>query len=57
MIVNNDYSTPLYLEKKYPRSETVDFQCGEVEWSGGNLYFNQWNYNMDIEYLLPLLSQ
>lgn len=51
MIVNNDYAMPLYPEKKYPRSETVDFQRGEVEWAGGNLYFNQWDYNMEIEYL------
>ena len=51
MIVNNDYSMPLYPAKKYPRSETVDFQRGEVEWSGGNLYFNQWDYDMEIVYL------
>jgi transglutaminase-like putative cysteine protease len=51
MIVNNDYSMPLYPEKKYPRSETVDFQRGEVEWAGGNLYFDQWDYDMEIEYL------
>lgn len=51
MIVNNDYSMPLYPEKKYPRSETVDFQRGEVEWEGGNLYFNQWDYTMKIDYL------
>lgn len=51
MIVNSDYSMPLVPEKKFPRSETVDFQRGEVEWEGGNLYFNKWIYNMDIEYL------
>ena len=26
MIVNTDYGMPLVPEKKYPRSETVDFQ-------------------------------
>lgn len=57
MIVNNDYSFPLYPEKIYPRSETVDFQRGEVEWRGGNLYFNQWDYDMDIEYLMSNMSQ
>ena len=51
MIVNSDYSMPLVPEKKYPRSETVDFQRGEVEWEGGNLYFPQWSYHMDIDYL------
>lgn len=51
MIVNSDYGMPLVPEKIYPRSETVDFQRGEVEWKGGNLYFPQWDYTMKIEYL------
>ena len=51
MVVNQDYGMPLVPEKKYPRSETVDFQRGEVEWAGGNLYFTEWDYHMDIEYL------
>ena len=42
MIVNNDYGCPLYPAKQFPRSETVDFQRGEVGWAGGNLYFDQW---------------
>lgn len=50
MVVNNDYSMALMPEKKFPRSETVDFQRGEVEWEGGNLYFPQWDYHMDIDY-------
>lgn len=51
MVVNNDYGMPLVPEKQYPRSETVDFQRGEVEWEGGNLYFPQWDYHMEIDYL------
>lgn len=51
MVVNNDFGRKLSPAKKYPRSETVDFQRGEVEWRKGNLYFPQWNYTMDIEYL------
>ncbi len=51
MAVNNDYGMPLYPAKQYPRSETVDFQRGEAEWRGGNLYFTQWGYDMKIEYL------
>jgi len=50
MIVNQDISAPLYPAKIYPRSETVDFQRGEVEWRGGNLYFNKWDYNMAVVY-------
>ena len=51
LIVNQDYGMPLVPAKQYPRSETVDFQRGEVEWRGGNLYFPAWDYHMDIEYL------
>jgi transglutaminase-like putative cysteine protease len=50
MIVNDDYSQQLYPAKIYPRSETVDFQRGEVEWRGGNLYFDKWDYFMKTEY-------
>lgn len=48
LIVNEDYSCRLYPAKTFPRSETVDFQRGEVEWRGGNLYFNQWKWNIDV---------
>ncbi|MBN2570670.1 MAG: transglutaminase domain-containing protein, partial [Ignavibacteriales bacterium] len=51
LIVNDDYSVPLYPSKIFPRSETVDFQRGEVEWRCGNLYFDKWDYHMDVEYL------
>ncbi len=50
-IVNDDYSQPLFPAKTYPRSETVDFQRGELEWRGGNIYFDQWNWDIDVEYL------
>ena len=51
LIVNSDFGREFSPAKKYPRSETVDFQRGEVEWEGGNLYFNQWDYDYQIEYL------
>jgi transglutaminase-like putative cysteine protease len=50
LIVNDDYSQPLFPVKIFPRSETVDFQRGEVEWKGGNLYFDKWNYDLDVSY-------
>lgn len=50
LIVNDDISAPLFPAKLYPRSETVDFQRGEVEWKGGNLYFDKWDYNMNVKY-------
>ena len=51
LIVNSDFGREFSPAKQYPRSETVDFQRGEVEWEGGNLYFNQWDYDFKIEYL------
>ena len=43
LVGNIDYSGAFEPAKKFIRSETVDFQRGEVEWAGGNLYFNQWS--------------
>ena len=50
LVVNQDTGRDLFPVKIHSRSETVDFQRGEVEWKGGNLYFDQWRYNMDIVY-------
>ncbi|MEO6066109.1 MAG: transglutaminase-like domain-containing protein [Lysobacterales bacterium] len=41
---NDDYGREFVPPKKHFRSETVDLQRGEVEWDGGNLYFDQWDY-------------
>lgn len=53
MIANDAIGSQFVPAKKFPRSEPYDFQRGEVEWRGGNLYFNQWNYEMEVEYLVP----
>ena len=50
MIVNDEISDRLIPAKKFLRSEPYDFQRGELEWRGGNLYFDQWNYDMKIVY-------
>jgi hypothetical protein len=50
LIVNDNYAQPLFPAKIYPRSETLDFQRGEMEWRGGNIYFNKWKYNMKAVY-------
>jgi hypothetical protein len=44
----------LHPEKQYLRSEPNDFQRGEVEWIGGNLYFDKWDYDIKIKYINPL---
>lgn len=51
LLVNDDFGRPFSPRKKFPRSETVDFQRGEVEWRGGNLYFDQWTYDINVEYV------
>jgi hypothetical protein len=51
LILNDGISGNLYPHKKFMRSEPYDFQRGEVEWKGGNLYFDKWDYDMSIEYL------
>jgi len=48
LIINDDVGGKLYPEKKYLRSEPFDFQRGEVEWEGGNLYFDQWDYDIKV---------
>lgn len=51
LIINDDYAQALYPAKIHFRSETLDFQRGEVEWQGGNLYFDQWDWNYEVELL------
>lgn len=49
LVANSAYSQPLVPPKQHFRSETVDFQRGEVEWRGGNLYFDQWDWDFESE--------
>ncbi|GHT54013.1 cysteine protease [Bacteroidia bacterium] len=49
-IVNDDFSQPLFPNKIFLRSETVDFQRGELEWRGGNIYFDQWDWDFEVKY-------
>ena len=51
LILNDGVAGQLYPEKQFLRSEPFDFQRGEVEWKGGNLYFDKWDYEMKIEYV------
>lgn len=48
---NNDFGTRFVPPKQHFRSDTVDSQRGEVEWDGGNLYYNQWRYHFDWQIL------
>lgn len=52
---NDDYGTEFVPPKTHFRSETVDLQRGEAEWRGGNLYFDQWDYDFEWQFL-PLAT-
>lgn len=47
IIFNDGFSQNFVPEKAHFRSETIDSQRGEVEWSGGNLYFDKWSWNFE----------
>ncbi len=49
LIVNTDYGQPLVPAKSSLRSEPLDFQRGEVEIDGRNLYFDEWDYEFEVE--------
>jgi transglutaminase-like putative cysteine protease len=48
---NDDFGRGFAPPKKFFRSDDVDSQRGEAEWSGGNLYFDQLNY--DFKWTFP----
>lgn len=47
----------LYPPKRYVRSETVDFQVGEVESSKGNLFYPGWDSHMELISVTPINVQ
>jgi transglutaminase-like putative cysteine protease len=56
MIVNLDYGRTLDPPKHSFRSEPIDFQRGEIEIDGHNLYFDEWEYKFDAK-TTPLASE
>jgi transglutaminase-like putative cysteine protease len=51
MAANSDHSVELDPPKKSMRSDNVDFQRGELEWDGGNIYFDNYSYKLDVREL------
>ena len=49
LIVNLDYARELEPPKVSFRSEPNDFQRGEVEIDGHNLYFDQWDWKFSVD--------
>ena len=54
MASNEGTGDVLDPEKTFIRSETVDFQPGEVEWKGGNLFYDKWNSQLKVNSLIPI---
>lgn len=48
---NDDYGRALTPAKTQFRSDTVDNQRGEAEWRGGNLYYDQFDYDFTWRFL------
>jgi len=48
MAANSDHNQSLTPPKNSFRSDTVDFQRGELEWGTNNLYFDQYKYELKI---------
>lgn len=51
LAVNSEHGYPHHPAKEGFRSDTVDFQRGEVESKGKNVYFNLFSYKMKAEFL------
>lgn len=47
MVANKGHSLGLKPDKRYLRSDTVDFQRGEIE-GGRNFYFDEWRYKFKV---------
>ena len=53
MAANADHCQPLNPPKGSMRSDNVDFQRGELEASGQNIYFDQFDYELSERAIPP----
>lgn len=57
MASNEAVGDPLSPPKKFIRSETVDFQPGEVEWQGGNIYYDHWKSHLTVNSITKVTTK
>lgn len=57
LAANKGVGGDFYPAKRFVRSETVDFQVGEVECSKGNVFYPAWSYNLEIINKIPIESE
>jgi len=49
MAANSGHNQALTPPKQSMRSDDVDFQRGELEWGGHNIYFDRYTYSLTLE--------
>lgn len=49
MAANSDHNQELHPPKRSMRSDNVDFQRGELEYDGVNIYFDKYSYSLKVE--------
>jgi transglutaminase-like putative cysteine protease len=49
MAANSDHNQQLNPPKQSMRSDDVDFQRGELEWGGHNIWFDQYSYKLEYK--------
>ncbi len=54
MCINTGVCGSFIPAKKFVRSETVDFQPGEVESTRGNLFYPGWDHDLEIISITPI---
>lgn len=54
LATNEAVGDVLSPRKTFIRSETVDFQPGEVEWKGGNLYYDSFSSSLNVDKFTPI---
>ena len=57
LAANKGVCGDFYPAKRFVRSETVDFQVGEVECAKGNVFYPAWSYNLEIINKTPIESE
>ena len=56
MVANSEFQYPLEPEKLFYRSDPYDNQRGEVEWDGGNVYYDRFETIMKLLHITGLHS-
>ena len=51
LIANREHGYPHFPLKESFRSDTVDFQRGELESEGKNIYYGDFSYRLEVDYL------